>query len=39
MFYRLMRFPLQTTEDKIYNVLLFVNGGWMVDQRTVGRLF
>lgn len=26
----------KTTEDKIYNVLLFVNGGWMVDQRTDG---
>ncbi|KAI0211244.1 Nuclear pore complex protein [Lamellibrachia satsuma] len=24
----------KTTEDKIYNVLLFVNGGWMVDQRS-----
>ena len=25
----------QTTKEKIYNVLLFVDGGWMVDQREV----
>jgi len=26
---------LQVTVDKIYNVLLFVDGGWMVDVRKV----
>ena len=28
-------FTCQATVEKIYNVLLFPDGGWMVDQRTV----
>jgi len=34
----LLCFLLQVTVDKIYSVLLFVNGGWMVDVRTVSNL-
>ena len=28
---------MQLTKEKIYNVLLFVDGGWMVDRRQVNQ--
>ena len=28
-------FIIQTTKDRIYNVLLFMDGGWMVDRYEV----
>lgn len=28
----------KSTTDRIYNVLLFIDGGWMVDQRTEGAI-
>ncbi|XP_067133946.1 nuclear pore complex protein Nup107 [Centruroides vittatus] len=31
-----LRAQTESTTDRIYNVLLFIDGGWMVDQRTEG---